>query len=105
MRTGYPVPLLAAGTTGLDLLEEVVALVVHKDESREVLDLYFPDSFHAKFGVFHTLNALDVVLCEDGGRATDGAEIETTMLLAGIGHGLRTVSFSQHHHRSAMGLE
>ena len=53
--------LLAAA--GLQLLEEVVALVVHKDEGGEVFHLNLPDGFHAQFGIFHALDALDVVLC------------------------------------------
>ena len=27
--------------------------------------------FHTEFGIFHALNALDVVLCQDSGRTTD----------------------------------
>ena len=53
--------LLAAGA-GLELLEEVVALVIHEDEGGEVLNGNLPDSFHAKFGILHTLDALDGAL-------------------------------------------
>ena len=38
---------------------------------REVLHLNLPDSFHTEFGIFHALNALDVVLCQDSGRTTE----------------------------------
>ena len=48
-----------ASCAGLQLLEEVVALVVHKDEGWEVLHLNLPDGFHAQFWIFHTLDALD----------------------------------------------
>ena len=53
--------LLAAGA-GLELLEEVVALVIHEDEGGEVLNGNLLDSFHAKFGILHTLDALDGAL-------------------------------------------
>ena len=56
---------------GLYLLEEVVALVIYKDECGEVLNLDFPDSLHSKLGVLYALDALDVVLCEDGCGTTD----------------------------------
>ena len=55
----------------LNLLEEVVSLVVYEDEGGEVLYLNLPDGFHAEFGELYALNALDVVLREDGGRTTN----------------------------------
>ena len=54
--------LLAVGAPGLQLLEEVVALVIYENECREVLDGDFPDGFHTQFGVFHALDALDAAL-------------------------------------------
>lgn len=45
----------------LQCLEEVVALVVYEDESREVLHLYLPYSLHAEFGIFNAFDALDGV--------------------------------------------
>ena len=66
------------------MLEEVVALVINKDECREVLYPDFPYGFHAEFWIFHALDALDVFLGEEGSRTTDGAEVETAMLLASI---------------------
>lgn len=81
---------------GLELLKEVVALVVYEDEGGEVHHFDFPDGFHAEFGVFHAFELLDVVLGQDGSRATDRAEVETTVLLAGIGHLLRAVALSKH---------
>ena len=56
------------GAAGLDLLEEVVALVVDEDESGEVFHLNLPDSFHAQFGIFEALDTLDIVLGENGCR-------------------------------------
>ena len=46
----------------LELLEEVVALVVNEDESREVFNCDLPDSLHAKLRIFYTLDALDRAL-------------------------------------------
>ena len=62
-----------------ELLEEVVALVIHKDESGEVFHFNLPDGLHTQFGILYALNALDVVLSQDSGRTTDRAEVETTM--------------------------
>ena len=69
----------------VDLLEEVVALVVHEDEGREVFDLDLPDGFHAELGKFDDFDFLDVVLGEEGGGAADGAEVEAAVFLAGFG--------------------
>ncbi len=54
-----------------ELLEEVVALVVHEDECREVLYADLPDSFHTELRILDALDALDVVLGKDGCRASD----------------------------------
>ena len=54
-----------------ELLEEVVALVIHKDECREVLNLDLPDSLHSEFRILYALDALDIVLSKDSCRATD----------------------------------
>ena len=54
----------------LELFEEVVALVIHKDECREVFHFNLPDGLHAKFWIFYTFNALDVVLSENGSWAS-----------------------------------
>ena len=58
---------LATWAPGLELLEEVVALVVDEDESGEVLDVYLPDGFHAEFGVFYAFDALDAAQLLGGG--------------------------------------
>src|SRR4051794_24306808 len=70
----------------IQFLEEVVALVVNDDESREILDLDAPDRFHAEFGISHPLDLLDAVLGEFCRRAADRAEVETAVLLAGLAH-------------------
>ena len=54
-----------------ELLEEVVALVVHEDECREVLYADLPDCLHAELRILDALDALDVVLSEDRCRTTD----------------------------------
>ena len=54
--------LLLARHPRLELLEEVVALVVNEDESREVFNCNLPDSLHAKLRIFYTLDALDRTL-------------------------------------------
>ena len=41
---------------GLQLLEEVVTLIVYKDEGREVLNFDLPDGLHAKLGILNALN-------------------------------------------------
>ena len=80
--------MLTGGGPGLQLLEEVVALVVHEDEGGEVLNGDLPDGLHAEFGIFHALDALDARLRENGCHTADGAQIETAVLLAGIGNHL-----------------
>ena len=62
---------LVASAARFDLLEEVVALVVNEDECGEVLNLDFPNSFHAEFGIFNAFDALDVLLRKDGSRSAD----------------------------------
>ena len=52
-----------AGPAFADFGEEVVALVIHQDEGREVFHFNFPDSFHTQFRIFHTFDALNVILC------------------------------------------
>lgn len=53
--------LFAAGA-GLELLEEVIALVIHEDEGGEVLYSDLPDSLHAELGILNALDALDAAL-------------------------------------------
>ena len=54
-----PIPHLlqnAATCAGLELLEEIVALIVNQDKGREVLNFNLPDGLQAKLGI---LDALD----------------------------------------------
>ena len=54
--------LMVTGSPGLELLEEVIALVVDEDESGEVFDHNLPDGLHTQFGILYTLDALDAAL-------------------------------------------
>jgi hypothetical protein len=60
-------------STQIQFLEEVIPLVVHHDERREILDLDLPDRLHAEFGILHDLDLLDAVLGEVRGDAANGA--------------------------------
>lgn len=73
-------------TTRFELLKEIIALVIYKYESREILDIDLPYCFHAKLRIFEKLDILNRVLREDSGRTTDRSEIKTTVLLACIGY-------------------
>ena len=97
--------LLAGAAFLFDLSEEVVTLIIDEDKCREVLNFNFPDSFHAEFGIFHALDALDVVLCKDSCRSADAAEIEAAVLFTSVGHLLAAVTFREHNHASAVALE
>ena len=88
-----------------ELLEEIVALVIYEYESREILNMDLPDGFHSEFRIFHALNALDIVLSEDGCRATDRAEVESSVFVTSVCHLLASVALCKHDHASAMALE
>ena len=51
-----------ARSPGFELLEEVVALIIDKDEGGEVFYCDFPDSLHAQLRILYTLDALDATL-------------------------------------------
>src|SRR3984957_11707978 len=87
------------------LPEEIVALVVHDDESGEVPDLDLPHRLHTEFGVFKHVNPGNAVLREPGGGAADRAEVEAAVTLARLRDGRRTVPLGQHNQRPAGGLE
>ncbi len=91
-RNGYP---LFTAIPRFQLFEEVVTLIIYQDKCREVFHFNLPDSFHTEFGIFHTFDALDVVLCQDSGRTADRTKIETAILLASIRNLLATVTFGQ----------
>ena len=96
---------LALAAERLNLLEEVVALVIYEDEGGEVFYFNLPYGFHAEFGELYALNALDIVLRQDGGGTTNGTEVETAVLLASVGDGLRAVALGEHYHGATVALE
>ena len=97
--------LLATSATWFDLLEEVVTLVVNKNECRKVFYADFPYGFHSELWEFNTFNALDVVLGKNCSRTADASEIESAMFFAGVCHLLRTVALCQHNHAASVALE
>ena len=82
-------------------VEEVVALVVNEQEGREVLHLDLPDGLHAQLGVLQTLHLLDVLLRQHRRRTADAAQVEASVLLAGVRHLLAAVSLRQRDHAAA----
>lgn len=60
----------------------------------EIFHFYFPNSFHTQFRIFHTLNALDIILSKDSSRTTNRAQIETAILLTSIRYLLATITFA-----------
>ena len=70
--------LVAANRPRLELFEEVMALVVNKNESREVFHANLPHGFHAQFRVLYALNALDAALRKHGRNTANRAQIEAT---------------------------
>src|SRR5438105_1739113 len=71
--------------------EEVVPLVVHDDERREVAHLDPPDRLHAELGVLQHLHAGDAVPGQPGRRPADRAQIEPAVPTARGGHRRGTV--------------
>ena len=65
--------LFTTSATRFDLFEEIVTLVVYQNECREVFYFDLPNCFHAQFRIFHTFDALDVVLSQNSSRTTDTA--------------------------------
>ena len=103
-----PTALLITDTLKLsvfEVCEEVVALVVHDDERREVLNIYLAYGFHTQFREIDNLYALDALLGEDCCRTAYRTQIETAMLAACVGNFLRTVTLGNHNHRTALALE
>jgi hypothetical protein len=92
MRRGRARVQTAAPCLAAELLKEVVPLVVHEDKGREVFYLDLPHRFHAQFRVVDAFDLLDILLGEDGGRATDGAKVEAAVVLTGVGDLLAAVA-------------
>jgi HlyD family secretion protein len=64
------------------LFEEVITLVIHQDKCREIFHFNLPDSFHTEFGIFHTFDALNIVLRQDSSRTADRAVAEVASYIA-----------------------
>ena len=94
-----------AGPVGADVGKEVVALVIHQDVGGEILHRNFPDSLHTQFRVFDALDGSDAVLGQVSCYTADGAQVEPTELLAGIGDALGAVALGNHNHAAAVALE
>src|SRR5690606_4338473 len=90
---------------GLELLEEVVALVVHDDERGEVLHLDTPYGLHAELRELEDTDLLDTILSESRGRASDRPEVEATILLARSGDLLASVALGEHDQAATGGLK
>ena len=57
----------------LQLLKEVISLVIHHDERREIDDFDFSNRLHPQLFEIDQLDFLDVGLGEDRRRAADAA--------------------------------
>src|SRR5258708_12163686 len=90
---------VSAPSPQIQFLEEIIALVVDDDQSREILDLDAPDRFHAEFGIFNNLDLLDAVLGEVGRCPADRAEIEAPLLLPAPPHPDRPLALPHPHHQ------
>src|SRR4029079_3587376 len=93
------------GSAQVQFLEEVIALVVNDDESREILDLDLPDRLHPEFGIFVHFDLLDALFGELCSAAPDGGEVEAAVLLARVAHLRGPVTFGKRDHRAAGSLE
>ena len=97
--------LFGARCPRLQLFEEVVALVVYEDECGEILNGDLPYCLHAQLRIFHTLDALDAALRQNGSHASDGAEIETSVLLTSICYHVAAIALGYHHETCTVVLE
>jgi hypothetical protein len=77
--------LLRIRAPWLQGLEEVITLIIHKDEGGEVLHIDLPDSLHTEFRILHALDTLDAALREHSSHTTNAAQIEATILLTSLG--------------------
>jgi hypothetical protein len=77
------------------LLKEIIALIINDDKSWKILYFNFPDCFHAQLWVLEYLDFADAVLCEDGGGASDAAQVESPVGFARFGYLGTAVALSQ----------
>ena len=89
----------------LPLRIEVVALVIDHNECREVYDNHLKDGLHTELRILENFDLLDAIQSQDGRRPAYGAEIEATVLLAGVRDRLAPVPLRKHDHAGAILLE
>src|ERR1051326_9107986 len=97
--------ILRRQTRAAAVREEIVALVVHQNERREILHFDFPHGFHAELGILEQLDLLDVLLRENRGRPADAPEIKSAVFLACARDLRAAIALGEHHHRAALRLE
>jgi hypothetical protein len=54
-----------------NLLEKIVAFVIHKDKRRKVFHFDPPDRLHAELGIFEDLDFFDILFRQDRRRSAD----------------------------------
>ena len=86
---------------GLELFEEVIALVIDQDECREIFHFNFVNRFHTEFRILNTLNAADSFFCEVRGNTADRSKIEAAVFLTGFGNYVSTIALSDHNEGTA----
>mmetsp|Transcript_32588 Transcript_32588/g.58512 ORF Transcript_32588/g.58512 Transcript_32588/m.58512 type:complete len:285 (-) Transcript_32588:801-1655(-) len=86
-------------------LEEVVPLVVHNHKCWEVLHFNLPHSLHPELFHVKHLHLLDAVGTQRCRHTTDGAQVETAVLLARVCHFPGPVSLPDHDHGASPRLE
>ena len=88
-----------------DLPEEVVALIVHQDKRRKILNLNLPDRFHPQFRILVQFDLLDMILRQYRRRAADGAQIKAAVFLTCLGHLRTPIALCQRDHGGAVRLK
>ena len=88
-----------------DLLEEVVTFVIDQDKRREIFYFDFPDSFHTQLRISDALQMLDALLRQYRRRTADATEVEAAVFMSRVGNLLTAVTFRQHDHAAAVGLQ
>lgn len=74
--------------------KKIVAFIVDDNKSREIFHPDLTYGFHTQFFEINHLYRLNAVFSQNSCRATDRTQIETSVLLTGIGNGFRTVAFA-----------
>ena len=61
---------------GANIGKEIIALVIHQNVGREILNGNLPDSLHAQLGVLNALDGGDAVLGKVCRNTANGAQVE-----------------------------